>query len=306
MEEAQLPARKDLSAIESERLGQQIGCFRYQSEFDHFVKEKGGVVVSRWLTERSFKYSGVHGSIAGWSELIGGPTYYSFSIASDSEPVDLRDQLVCAHTGLSARIRFCASLALRLIDDPAVANVYLTEQCTIFYKWLRRQFPRLVGSEFFEASDAPRLQEALGQLGCAADDLRFEDVTGLTWMSNALDALLCLEVLEHVPDHRAALAEFYRTLRPGGYLILTAPFMQDSAHTLVRARITDEGSIEHLVVPEYHGDPVRAEGVLCFQTFGWELLDEIRASGFRDAAMLLPWDYTQGLMGPLWTAVARK
>jgi len=306
MKRANLPAEPDFPAIEQERLGNLVGCFRHKLEFDHFVEKQGGIVVSRWLTEESLKYSGVHGSIPGWSELIGGPTQYSFAIAPDTEAVDLRDQLVCAHTGLSARVRFCASLAMRIVDNPVTASVYLTEQCTLFYKWLRRQFPRLVGSEFFDSSDAPRLKDALRQLSSSADDLRFEDVTELTLTSNALDAVVSLEVLEHVPDYRAALAEFHRTLRPGAYLILTAPFMQDSAQTLIRARMTDEGSVEHLMEPEYHGDPVRGEGVLCFHTFGWELLDEIRASGFRDAAMLLPWDYTQGLMGPLWTAIARK
>lgn len=40
----------------------------------------------------------------------------------------------------------------------------------------------------------------------------------------SFDAILCTEVLEHIPDPIAALKEFCRLLRPGGELILSAPF----------------------------------------------------------------------------------
>jgi len=38
------------------------------------------------------------------------------------------------------------------------------------------------------------------------------------------DAIMCIEVFEHLPNPLAALQEFSRLLKPGGYLILTAPF----------------------------------------------------------------------------------
>lgn len=40
----------------------------------------------------------------------------------------------------------------------------------------------------------------------------------------AFDAILCSEVMEHIPDPTKALDEFTRLLKPGGKLILTAPF----------------------------------------------------------------------------------
>lgn len=40
----------------------------------------------------------------------------------------------------------------------------------------------------------------------------------------AFDAILCTEVLEHIPFPNETVAEFGRLLKPGGTLLLTAPF----------------------------------------------------------------------------------
>ncbi|MBU1107592.1 MAG: class I SAM-dependent methyltransferase [Candidatus Riflebacteria bacterium] len=50
------------------------------------------------------------------------------------------------------------------------------------------------------------------------------DITSIPEPDNSYDAILCSEVLEHVPEPTLALKEFYRLLKPGGKLILTAPF----------------------------------------------------------------------------------
>jgi SAM-dependent methyltransferase len=50
------------------------------------------------------------------------------------------------------------------------------------------------------------------------------DVTAIPEPSESFDAVLCSEVLEHIPDPPRAITEFARLLRPGGTLILTAPF----------------------------------------------------------------------------------
>ncbi len=50
------------------------------------------------------------------------------------------------------------------------------------------------------------------------------DITAIPVPDASFDAILCAEVLEHVPEPELALREFARILRPGGTLILTAPF----------------------------------------------------------------------------------
>lgn len=50
------------------------------------------------------------------------------------------------------------------------------------------------------------------------------DITAIPEPDESFDAILCSEVLEHIPEPPKALDEFARLLKPGGTLILTAPF----------------------------------------------------------------------------------
>jgi ubiquinone/menaquinone biosynthesis C-methylase UbiE len=50
------------------------------------------------------------------------------------------------------------------------------------------------------------------------------DITSIPVADGSFDAVMCTEVLEHVPDPVAALKEMNRTLRSGGYLMITVPF----------------------------------------------------------------------------------
>lgn len=50
------------------------------------------------------------------------------------------------------------------------------------------------------------------------------DIEAIPEADGAFDAMLCTEVLEHVPDPARALGEISRLIRPGGDLILTAPY----------------------------------------------------------------------------------
>lgn len=50
------------------------------------------------------------------------------------------------------------------------------------------------------------------------------DITSIPRPNGSFDAIMCTEVFEHVPDAVAALKELNRLLKPGGYLLITAPF----------------------------------------------------------------------------------
>ena len=68
-------------------------------------------------------------------------------------------------------------------------------------------------------------------------DLRM-DITKIALRDGAVDAILCIHVLEHIPDDRAALRELYRILAPGGWAILQVPLDTSRATTFEDPRIT--------------------------------------------------------------------
>lgn len=47
----------------------------------------------------------------------------------------------------------------------------------------------------------------------------------LPFKDNSFDSLVSFQVMEHLPEPLNFLCESYRVLRPGGYLLLTTPFM---------------------------------------------------------------------------------
>lgn len=50
------------------------------------------------------------------------------------------------------------------------------------------------------------------------------DITSIPEPDSSFDAIMCIEVLEHLPDPINAIKEFSRLLKPNGHLIVTAPF----------------------------------------------------------------------------------
>lgn len=83
---------------------------------------------------------------------------------------------------------------------------------------------RYVSQDFAEydgTGDEAGLQT--GKWDCGKLDI-VGDILDIPEPDGAFDAVMCIEVLEHVPEPIAALRELTRLLRPGGILIVTAPF----------------------------------------------------------------------------------
>jgi len=109
--------------------------------------------------------------------------------------------------------------------------------------------------------------------------VRHEDVRKTSFPSDHFDIILSSDVLEHVPNPEQAFAEIARILKPGGKFIFTVPFLADQDASDRRAIENERGEIVLLKEPQYHGDPLRPEGILVFTLFGWDLFDMARNAG---------------------------
>jgi hypothetical protein len=205
------------------------------------------------------------------------------------ESINWRESLLCETCGLNNRMRASIDLLQQSLKTISTSELYMTEQLTPLYQWARSKYPGVIGSEYLGDAKTAGLSYA---------GIRHEDTTALSFATNSLDCVLSFDVLEHIPNYKKALGEIIRCLRPGGILLLSAPFVSDIYETRVRAQILPNGDIQHLLAPEYHGNPTDPEsGSLCFYHFGWDLLDEIRAAGAAQASVLSYYSLERGNLG---------
>jgi len=224
---------------------------------------------------------------------------FDIDIPPDGGLVNWRETLVCPQCNLINRWRSCLHVFEEICKPTVQDRIYLTETLSPLYQNLGKRYPLLISSEYFPDYQFGQYVEARSML------IRNEDVTNLSFADASMDIVLCFDVLEHVPDYRAALSEFYRVLGKGGQLVLSVPFNFQHT-TTVRARIDGQGKITHLVEPNYHGDPLSDQGILSFYDFGMALLDDMRMTGFRECFLLCYCSRAFAYLGENVVFIARK
>lgn len=135
---------------------------------------------------------------------------------------------------------------------------------------LRNEVSQYIESQCFP--DAPA--------GSYRGTTRCENLECLSFEDASIDLHVTQDVMEHVFFPEKAFREIARTLRPRGMHIFTVPLVNKSRPTQVCARMRDDGSIEHLMEPAYHGNPVSNEGSLVTRHWGFDICEFIfRSSG---------------------------
>jgi len=66
------------------------------------------------------------------------------------------------------------------------------------------------------------------------------DITDLHLKSESFDCLLCLHVLEHIPDDLQALREMRRVLKPGAWALIGVPIDHARATTFENPHVTSD------------------------------------------------------------------
>ncbi len=209
---------------------------------------------------------------------------------SDNVHVNWRERVVCPKTQLNNRLR----AAIHFMDFELAPKddsiIYIAEQLTPLYTYLNKKYKNLIGSEYLGPEYEPGAVNKKG--------IRHEDATKLSFRDEELDYYMTFECFEHIPDYMKGFAESYRVLKPGGMMYWTVPFAPNSHENIIRATMAPDGTITHHMEPEYHGDPVSPNnGILCYTYFGWEMFDQLKTLGFRDAYAITYWCDALGYYG---------
>jgi len=118
----------------------------------------------------------------------------------------------------------------------------------------------------------PRMRKLLGE-GYITSDLTNPlamsrmDITSIDYPDGTFDVIYCSHVLEHVPEDRRAMKEFYRVLKKGGWAILLVPISGET--TLEDLSIVDP--LERL---RLYGEK---DHVRCY---GLDFMDRLKDAGF--------------------------
>ena len=200
-----------------------------------------------------------------------------------------REALACINCGLNNRKRGALHIFFKECFPLQESKIYLTEQISPLYKYVAQKFPLTYGSEYM-GDKIP--------YGTMTDNgIVNESLTSLSFKNNDLDFILSFDVLEHIPNYIQAFKECFRVLKPKGKLVFSVPFRINSQLNIIRAKLDERGNITHLKPAQYHGDPVSKDGILCFQDFGWQMLDEMREIGFINVEAIIYRSRFYGYLG---------
>ena len=210
----------------------------------------------------------------------------------------------CNQCGLNSRMRALIGFLFNKLNAPRTSRVYMAEQTTVSYKIIKNLFDSVTGSEYLGPGYKPG-EIAKDFNGHA--NVRHEDLNRLSFADGAFDLVLTQDVFEHIPDYAKTFSESARVLKQGGALVFTVPFFYDQASTGIRATVDAKGNVQHILPPEFHGNPVSNEGSLCFQNFGWDILDALRSAGFKQPKANMYWGPWAGHIGfPFFVISAHK
>ncbi len=193
----------------------------------------------------------------------------------------LREQLPCAGCdGISRDRALVLALAGMLGEHGPLAEWPPRSGWRMFetsgYRGHPRFLPQLL--DYFNLPYAPPPED---ESGAPIDARAGADIQDLQFPDAFFDIVMSAEVLEHVPDQKAAIREVARVLKPGGHLVLEAPYVHGWERTFPRVHRW-HGRDVYLHPPEYH-----AEETLVYRVYGRELLADLATAGLAVAHLEL-------------------
>ena len=199
-----------------------------------------------------------------------------------------RERLECPKCLMNNRQRLIATLIKQTLSFKTAQHIYFMEQVTPIFNWAIATFKNhdIAGSEYLG-------YEYKG--GQVIKGIRHEDVEQLSFSDGELDLIVSNDVFEHVPNPSKAFHECARVLKSAGTMLTTFPFHSNRDISESRAQFID-GKLEHILSPDYHGNPLSADGSLVFTDFGWDVVSSIECAGFSNVCVEI---YSSTILGHL-------
>lgn len=183
---------------------------------------------------------------------------------------NLRESLQCAGCGSKSRDRMLIyALSLVLGRSDALSQWPANQKYRIFETAGYRGHPPFLAEKY----DYYNTKYDPEKIAAGADPRRYADIQQLPYADNFFDCVLSSDVFEHVRLDHQGFREILRVLKPGGILILQAPYGH-IPHTRILVRPNGDKD-EFLEPPQYH-----AENTLVYRIYGYDLLDLLRSIGF--------------------------
>lgn len=114
------------------------------------------------------------------------------------------------------------------------------------------------------------------KFGTMVNGFRNEDLENMTFPDNSFDLVITQDVFEHIYNPEKAFKEIARTLKKGGAHIFSIPVINKHKKTEIWATKGDNGKPVFLKEPEYHGNPVDADGSPVTMHWGYDIIDFIK------------------------------
>jgi SAM-dependent methyltransferase len=166
----------------------------------------------------------------------------------------LRDHYRCAGCGSLPRERALYHALNSLYPSWAEGKIH---ECSPVRPAPPRRFRDYSASNFFPGTEP----------GARVGPYQNQNIESMTFADGEFDCMISMDVLEHVFDPWRAVREMMRVTRLDGVVIFTTPKYPNLEKTRQRARLVGD-RVEHILPPEYHGNPVGDGSALVTWDFG--------------------------------------
>ncbi|HUI11598.1 MAG TPA: methyltransferase domain-containing protein [Bacteroidota bacterium] len=193
------------------------------------------------------------------------------------QPSREREGMLCGNCASSSRLRaVIAWLAVVTGNEGLPLHAWgKNAGVAILESSARGSYPVMLQDKF----DYFATEYDPGEIAGGKHPRRFADFQDLHYADGTFDVVIASDVFEHVRDDEAGYREVFRTLKPGGTLILTVPYMHEQPATV--RRVDTSGPTDVLLMePEYHGG---GGHTLTYRTYGRDLLSLLKSVGFSVA-----------------------